>query len=127
MMAHACYDKKKRCPVCLREFYASRRDKICCSPRCKKRYQRAKPVSERLVEAFTEAQSDVRFISAYNEGDTQARAQRMLVTLIREAAGYLPDYQRWALAAEIRESVDLGKLDNSQTGQLSVLPTPGFR
>lgn len=77
-----------------------------------------------MVESFTDAQSNIRFISAYLEGDTYARAQRMIVTLMREAIGYLPAHQRWALALEIRESVNVSDLDNSQTGHIDVLATP---
>lgn len=77
-----------------------------------------------MTESFTDAQSNIRFISAYLEGDTYARAQRMIITLMREAIGYLPAYQRWALAAEIRDSVNVSELSSAQGGQLDVLTTP---
>lgn len=100
---------RKRCPVCRRDF-EGRRDKKTCSDRCKKRLQRAVPISERMVEDFTEAQYAIRFLWACMDGEHKARAQRMITTLIREAAGYLPDYERWALAGEFRESVDVSKV-----------------
>lgn len=112
----AVYDKKKKCPVCLREFWASRRDAVCCSPRCKKRMQRTPSKEEYLKEGFSDAQSSMRLLSMYIDDPIhKARAINSLRALIREFAGSLPGYMRHALGNELLESVSAGELLDYQS------------
>lgn len=104
---------EKRCPVCLRVFLSSRRDKVCCSDKCKKRRLRVKPVADRLKESFTEMMSAIRTIEMYVDDPTQTkRAQNMFKSAIREMAGYLDDQTLWDLGNEIRGVANQSKINH---------------
>jgi hypothetical protein len=113
------------CPVCMRQ-YSGRRDKLTCSPKCKKRLQRRKPKSEMLKEAYSEAISGARLLGMYlDDPNLKARAHNSLKSLIKSMCEYMPDYERLAIAQELTHSVSSEaylerELNRSKAGQINV-------
>lgn len=100
----------KTCPVCRTQF-AARRDARACSPRCKKRLQRAPSPEETIKEAILDAQSAMRLLEMYIDDPVHhARAVNGIRSLIRQFAGSVPSFMRHALGAEILESVSVGEI-----------------
>lgn len=64
-MSVAYYDKKKKCPVCLKEFWAARRTAVYCSPRCKQRSHRKKDPAQVLKDLNKALNSDVNHVAMY--------------------------------------------------------------
>lgn len=110
----------KTCPVCRTSFHA-RRDARACSPRCKKRLQRAPSAEETIKEGILDAQAAMRLIALYiDDPQHHARAVNGIRSLIRQFAGYVPGYMRHALGAEISESVDASEIIEHRSSQISL-------
>ena len=107
MVTVAIYDKKKKCPVCLREFWASKRTAIYCSTKCRVRAHRYPPLEERIKELYEDAHVSIMGIVALTGGrDFDGyRAQLRLKALFVEIVNGVDDRTRRQMYESIQDDV----------------------
>lgn len=81
-MRRAAYDKKRRCPVCLKEFWAARYKAVYCSATCRQRGHRKPAMEEQLGRYYDEAHSGIMaLVAVHDRGLVGFRAQKRLQSL----------------------------------------------
>lgn len=102
----AAYDQKRKCPVCLKEFWAARHSATYCSAKCRQRAHRKPPLEERLKEFYQEAElALLNLIAISDRGIDGQRAQRMMRALLLKIVSNLTDENRQAFYQQIQDDV----------------------
>lgn len=107
MGAMGVYDRKRKCPVCLKEFWAAKNKAVYCSAKCRQRAHRRPPLEERIGELYDDAHVALMGIIALTGGrDFDGfRAQQRLKALFMEIVNASDDKTRSVLYGAIKDDV----------------------
>lgn len=103
-MSHSAYDKKRRCPVCLKEFWAARRSAVYCSPKCRVRAHRKPAMEEQIGKYYDEAHSALMaLVAVHDRGVESYRAQKRLQSLCLSILQSVNDQTRRLIYAQLAD------------------------
>lgn len=101
-MSTTIYDKRKRCAVCLKDFWAARRNATYCSDTCRQRAHRKPSLEKRIKEFYDDAHSAIMSLAAVSDrGFEGYRAQKCLQTLMLQMIEAMPDQSRRTLYQQL--------------------------
>lgn len=105
-MAHACYDKLRKCAHCGKQFRASRSDAQTCSPKCRQARKRKPKIDAtmKIRQGYEDAHGAIVSISMFagDYGFEGYRAKQALKAIILEAANLLDAQTREQIVQQIR-------------------------
>lgn len=106
MGASGVYDRKRKCPVCLKEFWAAKDKAVYCSDKCRQRAHRRPPLEKRLKEMYDNAHGAIMGLVAVADRSADGfRAQQRLKSLFLEIVNSVDDNMRRMLYEAIKEDM----------------------
>lgn len=103
-MSHASYDKKRRCPVCLKEFWAARRSAVYCGAKCRVRAHRKPAMENQIGRFYDEAHSGIMaLVAIHDRGLEGLRAQKRLQSLCVEILQNVSDETRRVIYSQLAD------------------------
>lgn len=98
-------DIRRKCPVCLKEFWAVRITAVYCSSKCRQRAHRNPPLEKRITELYDTARNALMgLIAVVDRSSFEGyRAKRSLESLVRTLIEHLPDDARRMIYDAISE------------------------
>jgi len=105
-MTVAAYDKKKRCPVCRKEFFAARQTATYCTPTCRQRAHRKPALESRIKELYDDAHLGIMGLIALTDragGLDALRAQKRLQAIVLEIIQSADDDTRSVIYEQLKD------------------------
>lgn len=119
-MSTAEYDKKKRCPVCRKEFFGARQTGTYCGATCRQRAHRKPPLEERIKDLYDDARTGIMGLIALTDragGLDALRAQKRLQSLVLEIIQNADDQTRTVIYEQIKD--DFYRLRDTKSSRYS--------
>ena len=106
MGAMGAYDRKRKCPVCLKEFWAAKNKATYCSATCRQRAHRRPPLEKRIKEMYDNAHNAIMGLVAVADRSGEGfRAQQRLKSVFLEIVNSVDDNTRRILYEAIKDDL----------------------
>ena len=106
MGAAGAFDIKRKCPVCLKEFWAAKQKAVYCSDKCRQRAHRRPPLESRIKDLYDDAHTSIMGLVAVSDRSGNGlRAQQRLKALFLEIINNVDDTTRRAMYEAIKDDL----------------------
>ena len=97
-------DQHKKCPVCLKGFWAQRRTAVYCSATCRQRAHRKPAMEARIGQFYDDAHSAILSLIAVGDRGLEGfRASKRLQTLALQIVEHMSDQTRRQFYEQIKD------------------------